>query len=767
MADDEFEDRPRISLARAYVANQLRKAASGTTGKFKLWQQALGGLVDGTLRVGSRTPVDEIPAWLTLEVLHGGFATGNLAAAGPLQPHELAALAALGPRATSPERTALNLHYFAGDGRAVLDRMLDEGRYQLQVPEEAALMIASWLARKGEWDKSATLIETIAPFFDRVRFYPVPRAEPLDLGPGIYRQTVGEAVKSLRATRSSEDVHRMREAVLVWMPLYDRCVALFLETLEGERPTLQRTAAGGIARGGRGQPVVIGGWPCRNYPAGWAERAEALLADYTRLRAEHTRCKKPDKPKENFARLRGYLAAAARTPGELTGRDVSAIRSIVAAYTARHGAPDSIQRLATRTQQKHLATLPLHEVLARQVAEALDRHPSHTGLAEVGAVLSSVSDRPLPRAVAHKAMRCLQASLETLVKHDVLPSSEAIAGVLPVLTARTRAATVDDVALRRVFEATYVAFRRRRSLLLLNLESQVQFGELPWISHLAAWVGSDEASHQSARDTLRQVTALVIDRFPETILPNKLVQELRVLATSAGLRLPLVDELAADIFMGTFSEPYLRASHAAARVLGGSVYERYYGVPYARLLEADDVSTFAALCSERANALAPDGRGTVLSGMILEQAQVLTTHNLAPLFDALELANRLDLPQLARRTFDWICRQARLTLRDWRAQLHMLKNTAYAWRQLLFYVALLPRAEQDAFVQWSTQRLSQQRPQFRQRFEPVVAGLRAVVAGETFDAHGVHAASGGKRLYGWTVGTHWLLPRSGSLRPRA
>ena len=42
----------------------------------------------GSLRVGSRTPVADAPPWVTLEVVHGGFATGRFAAGGPLQPHE-------------------------------------------------------------------------------------------------------------------------------------------------------------------------------------------------------------------------------------------------------------------------------------------------------------------------------------------------------------------------------------------------------------------------------------------------------------------------------------------------------------------------------------------------------------------------------------------------------------------------------------------------------------------------------------------------------
>src|SRR5262245_31627598 len=56
------------------------------------WQQVLRGMLDGTHTPGSRTPIRDVPAWATLEVVKGGFATGNLLAGGPLQPHEMALL---------------------------------------------------------------------------------------------------------------------------------------------------------------------------------------------------------------------------------------------------------------------------------------------------------------------------------------------------------------------------------------------------------------------------------------------------------------------------------------------------------------------------------------------------------------------------------------------------------------------------------------------------------------------------------------------------
>jgi hypothetical protein len=169
---------------------------------------------------------------------------------------------------------------------------------------------------------------------------------------------------------------------------------------------------------------------------------------------------------------------------------------------------------------------------------------------------------------------------------------------------------------------------------------------------------------------------------------------------------------------------------------------------------------FARLCEELAGATEGGRWSPARNGAIIEQAQIRTTHNLAVLFADLGLQATLTprLPELARRCFAWVCRNQQLTIRDWRAQLQMLKNTAYAWRQMLFFVSLLSPSDVAAFQDRSTDYLAEQRSEFAERFQPVLSGLRAVIQGECFDADGWHAASGGRRFLGRSQGRHWLLP---------
>ena len=86
----------------------------------------------------------------------------------------------------------------------------------------------------------------------------------------------------------------------------------------------------------------------------------------------------------------------------------------------------------------------------------------------------------------------------------------------------------------------------------------------------------------------------------------------------------------------------------------------------------------------------------------------------------------------------------------------MLKNTAYAWRQALFFLSFADTAEQRRSVDELKTHVADQPQDWQQRFEPVVAGLDEILAGARFDKQG--GVGAGRRYLGWSVGRHWLLP---------
>jgi len=135
----------------------------------------------------------------------------------------------------------------------------------------------------------------------------------------------------------------------------------------------------------------------------------------------------------------------------------------------------------------------------------------------------------------------------------------------------------------------------------------------------------------------------------------------------------------------------------------------------------------------------------------------LTTHNLAALFDALDLAQSLSLDDLARRTFTWICRRERTRVKDWHAQLTRVKNAAYAWRQMIFFLAHLDAPAVAAFIAFAEAHLKAQGSEVETRLRPALTGLSMVASGGRFGSDGIDAATGGRRLLGWSVGRHWML----------
>lgn len=753
-------------LARALATAEQHtdpKARERAEEKSRKWRQVVEGLFAGTLSPGSRTPVDGVPAWATLEVAHGGFATGSLLANGPLRPHEEALRGRLGAKGAETDRTALNLHYLGDDGRAELLDALHTGRYRVEIPEEGALLTVAWLLEHGAPEQAHTLLATIAPFFDRLRFYPIPHPQPLVAGTSVCLQPLAKTAEGLRAVRQQARVLAMNEALTIWAPMLNRASALFAETVEGPRPSLRTNADGALARREDGQPYVDGGWPCRTYPADWSARARALVADYDEARKIHKHCGKPARKKENLARLVGYLRTE---PLAFTNRDVGMIRKVLASVATRRATPRETVIAPTHGELRAVVLQRVGTLHADVGVPSLERLGAAVTPDE-GTAFQLPVGSPMPRSVVRKLERSLEAPIEELVQRGVIPSSEVLGRVLPQITSQIRAASLTDPDARRLYATTYAAFRRRRSLLLLNLEHQVRFDELPWVAALSALRSESTSTRVAAHASLHEVLLLALSSFPQTIVPNKLLNELRALANDAGLKLAFVDELAADIFMGTFSETFLRAAQDAATLLHGTLYERYYGLPFDAVLRIDDVEkksryatstspAFEQLCRELADQDGTTRWSVAKNGTIVEQEQILTTHNLATAFNALALADRLDLGELAKSCFRWVCKELQIAKSPWKSKLRTLKNTAYAWRQMLFFLTLSTTAADD-FVAWAEEHLSKRPAAFQARFAPALSGLRAVVHGGEFDTQGL-THEGGRRFLGWTTGRHWLLP---------
>jgi hypothetical protein len=70
---------------------------------------------------------------------------------------------------------------------------------------------------------------------------------------------------------------------------------------------------------------------------------------------------------------------------------------------------------------------------------------------------------------------------------------------------------------------------------------------------------------------------------------------------------------------------------------------------------------------------------------------------------------------------------------------------------MVFFLALLPEEDQNAFFEWAKNHLATQSEPFRARFSPVLQGLITGANGKTEQAQGSGC------FLGWSNATHWLL----------
>src|SRR5262249_4556070 len=341
------------------------------------------------------------------------------------------------------ERRALNAHFLTDAGLADLQERLRTACYDVEVPEEAALMVLAWLVENGYADEARALIDTLAPYFAKLRFYPVPLDQPRRFGPRVHVQDLGKSVEDLRAIRPNKRLLTQREAVQIWAPLHDRVVALFLETVQND-------------------------WPCQSYPAGWRERAVALLQEYEQLRRHHKRCGKPERTKGYFAQLRRFLSRSAKDPQSLTGRDVGRIRLILARYVKKRGLPNSPACAEVRRRQLQDVRGPTFHEIAKVILSRMERHSKGEGLDDVSHLTQDISPAEsansgipegtaVPASIHRKVERCLNETVAILVERGLISSGESLARVLPQMISEIRGAGIANPALRQLYAATYRA----------------------------------------------------------------------------------------------------------------------------------------------------------------------------------------------------------------------------------------------------------------------------------------------------------------------
>jgi hypothetical protein len=312
--------------------------------------------------------------------------------------------------------------------------MLDSGGYRVELPEQAALLTVAWLLRAGDRARALGLLDEIGAFGGQLCFAPAPDRAAGREASVVWREPAGEVGEALRRRRENARVEAMRETLMVWNPLADELLDLWLETRDGD---------GRIASA---------------FPPGWHERAEELMARYWRLATLHTRCGKHRRPKENLAILR--MAVQETLAGrQLTPRARGLLRHAVEAMLARRGHPGSPEHAALRATQARVASIPGYHQLARVVVARLAAHDPDAGIADVNAICAPVTTveaaahavpagTAIPKPIRRVVQRATAGTVPELIGTGVVPSAEVLAELVPQIAATISAAAYPDPALR-------------------------------------------------------------------------------------------------------------------------------------------------------------------------------------------------------------------------------------------------------------------------------------------------------------------------------
>jgi len=647
-------DKEQAEANPGYAALQLCKALETATTqsdqaivdraerKASRWVSVLKGMSDGSILPGSRRPT-AAPEWVTLEVVHGGFATGSFLSGGPLSASEKQLLEELPESDLSP-RLQLNGYFLSEVGIDRLNRWLEDGKYQIDTPEEGALLTVAWLLSNGDHSAAEAILDEITPWFDELRFYPESADSPNQAGSLVHVQDVAEATEKLKVVRSSKQVLAQREAIQIWAPLYDKLLALALKTVDGEIPSVRLTPEGKPKRDTSGSYQISGGWPGSKSLPEWPEKATNLLLQIKDAQAKHKLCTKYHKPKHPFYVLHKWVGHHLKKK-EISAGLKNRVRLILGRSFSVHGVPGDTQRIGFRAMQQEMQVqTPNLKELAEILLARISSLPLDGGIENPENIYSNpegaVTD--WPKSLKRKIDLCRVGTVSELIEDKLIPSGDTLALVMPQITAGIRSMGLDSPEIRRLYELCYRAFRRRRSLLLLNLDCQIRIEEIPWIAAVDSHRSSGASDEELALHTLKDVVRMNLKHFPQAIIPNKLLQEIRALAKTAKLQIPLVDELAADIFMGSFTSKFVEATVISQELLTNSLYQRYYKIEKKQLRRLDPKS-FASVCYQRAAVKRSKelwGRAAE-NGMVIEQQQILTTQNLGTLISLLGLQDDL------------------------------------------------------------------------------------------------------------------------------
>jgi hypothetical protein len=141
------------------------------------------------------------------------------------------------------------------------------------------------------------------------------------------------------------------------------------------------------------------------------------------------------------------------------------------------------------------------------------------------------------------------------------------------------------------------------------------------------------------------------------------------------------------------------------------------------------------LCRSLAGVGTADNWSIARNGRIIEQIQIVTTHNLAQLVDGLSLRSSLRpiIPKLVEQCLASAIAELQRPLpvtKPNHTRLIRRKNAAYAWRQMVFFIALAEPATRESVLLAARQAIAAAEDGVRMLLQPYIEGVVASAAGK-------------------------------------
>ena len=711
--------------------------------KFKRWtstqnqrnvsqfSSVIQGIAEGSLNIGSVSPVVDVPKWVSLEVGHGGFATGKL-------PAEL-------EQGDCPNET-----FLTAEGMEKLYHVLASTLYEITYSENAALPILAYLRHNGYSEEADKLLEEISPYLKKLKFYPNFTDEPNVVTKTICMKTVGNIQEILTVKiKGACDLNRkcvrnrvsLQEACTNFFPLKQDLIALILQTFpckhfpKYSNSSEPQVGKSGFKKGTISQPCTrveyidchCGskcGLPFEIFPEGWYDKARSLLHTIDmRLKYVEYKTKRSaynlsiyifeDKEEVNFLNsrfskkssmlnnmivcLKACLETRTDKSKSVDHRLIARLNDDLATFNSTRGLPGS-STYNDYIEHINVSRCPSHKVgqesFIKIILDRLKAYDPLTGLENPDDVLAPFEQNgktlEIPDSLANLVKGTLKGTVSELVAHGIVLSCEDLASIVPQLTAQTVGCFYSDSLLNDLITKVYVTFRKRKSLLLTE-GGQLRFFDLPFVKALESFRSSDIEHQSIAYSSLVELVTLALVHYPQTKIPNKLLQSIRELMKSSGLGVyPLTDELAFDIFRGNFSSKFVSAAGFCSYSMNApnNFYSRYYDLVsvYKEIRENKiNLEDFKRICFTRAEVSESTNiLGCLLSSCKVISQQQLITNPLCIIIDVLDI--KLDWADLARRVWTWIIHNINR------------RNISDALRQLVYFISLLNPQEQKILL---------------------------------------------------------------------